>query len=137
MTGFLEVHTIYMAIYEQSFRKENKFIYLLQLFLVLMDQANRLFVTVAGFSVAFVVVLILPLYAYATSPQPPFEESQESDMISSSIESANMHVNDAMQAVQQNDSAEAMRSLEELQYDLSNINGNVTNLQFTVAAQPP
>jgi hypothetical protein len=42
-----------------------------------------------------------------------------------------------MQEIQQNDSAEAMRSLEELQYDLSNINGNVTNLEFTVAAQPP
>jgi hypothetical protein len=43
----------------------------------------------------------------------------------------------AMQAIQQNDSSEAMRALEELQYDLSNINGNVTNLQFTVAAEPP
>ena len=102
-----------------------------------MDWANGLFVAVASFSVAFVLVLILPMDGNSTSPQPPFEESQESDMISSSIESANMHVNDAIQAVQQNDSAEAMRSLEELQYDLSNINGNVTNLQFTVAAQPP
>lgn len=102
-----------------------------------MDRANGLFVAVVSFSVAFVVVLILPIDANSTSPQPPFEESQEGDMISSSIESANMHINDAMQAIQQNDSAEAMRSLEELQYDLSNINGNVTNLQFTVAAQPP
>jgi hypothetical protein len=42
-----------------------------------------------------------------------------------------------MQAIQQNDSSEAMRALEELQYDFSNINGNVTNLQFTVAAEPP
>lgn len=102
-----------------------------------MDRAKGFFAAVASFSVAIFVVLILPMYAYSTSPQPPFDESQESDMISSSIESANMHVNDAMQAIQQNDSAEAMRSLEELQYDLSNINGNVTNLQFTVAAQPP
>jgi hypothetical protein len=102
-----------------------------------MDRAKGFFAAVASFSVAIFVVLILPMYAYSTSPQPPFDESQESDMISSSIESANMHVNDAMQAIQQNDSAEAMRSLEEVQYDLSNINGNVTNLQFTVAAEPP
>jgi hypothetical protein len=102
-----------------------------------MDRANGLLVTVVSFSVAIVVVLILPIDANSTSPQPQFEESQEGDMISSSIESANMHINDAMQAIQQNDSAEAMRSLEELQYDLSNINGNVTNLQFTEAAQPP
>jgi hypothetical protein len=137
MTDFLEVHIICLAIHKLSIRKENRFIYLLQSILILMDRTNGLFVAVAGFSVAFVVVLILPIYANSTSPQPPFEESQESDMISMSLESANMHVNDAMQEIQQNDSAEAMRSLEELQYDLSNINGNVTNLEFTVAAQPP
>ncbi|MGH9976477.1 MAG: hypothetical protein ACRD8Z_11665 [Nitrososphaeraceae archaeon] len=102
-----------------------------------MDRAKRSFPAVASCSVAIFVVLILPMYAYSTSPQPPFDESQESEMISSSIESANMHVNNAMQAIQQNDSAEAMKSLEELQYDLSNINGNVTNLQFTVAAEQP
>ena len=102
-----------------------------------MNRAIGLSVAVANCSVAAVVVLILPMYAFSTSPQPPFDESQESNMISSSLESANMHVNDAMQAIQQNDSVEAMRSLDELQYDLSNINGNVTNLQFTVAAEPP
>ncbi|MGE5661132.1 MAG: hypothetical protein ACM3X1_02685 [Ignavibacteriales bacterium] len=137
MTDFLEVHIISLEIHEQSVRNENRFIYLLQLILILMDRANGLFVAIVSFSFAFIVVLILPMYANSTSPQPPVEESQESDMISGSIESANMHVNDAMQAIQQNDSAEAMRSLEELQYDLSNINGNVTNLQFSVAAQPP
>jgi hypothetical protein len=77
------------------------------------------------------------MYVYSTSPQPPFDESQESDMISSSIENANLHVENAMRAIQQNDSSAAMRYLEELQYDLSNINGNVTNLLFTVSAQPP
>ena len=103
-----------------------------------MDPVKGLSAAVACCSVAIVVVvLILPMYAYSTSPQPPFDESQESDMISNSMESANLHVEDAMRAIQQNDSAEAMRSLEELQYDLSNINGNVTNLQFTVAAEPP
>jgi hypothetical protein len=102
-----------------------------------MNRARGLFAGAASCCVAIVAVLILPLYAYSTSPQPPFDESQESDMISSSIDSANMHVNDAMQAIQQNNSLEAMKSLEELQYDLSNINGNVTNLQFTVSAEPP
>jgi hypothetical protein len=77
------------------------------------------------------------MYVYSTSPQPPFDESQESDMISSSIENANLHVENAMRAIQQNNSSAAMRYLEELQYDLSNINGNVTNLLFTVSVQPP
>jgi hypothetical protein len=102
-----------------------------------MDRIQGLFAAVASCSIPIVLLLISTMDAYSTSPQPPFDESQESDMISTSIESANLHVEDAMQAIQQNDSSEAMRALEELQYDLSNINGNVTNLQFTVAAEPP
>lgn len=102
-----------------------------------MDRVQGLFAAVASCSIPIVLLLISTIDAYSTSPQPPFDESQESDMISTSIESANLHVKDAMQAIQQNDSSEAMRALEELQYDLSNINGNVTNLQFTVAAEPP
>jgi hypothetical protein len=102
-----------------------------------MDRVQGLFAAVASCSIPIVLLLILTMDAYSTSPQPPFDESQESDLISTSIESANLHVEDAMQAIQQNDSSEAMRALEELQYDLSNINGNVTNLQFTVAAEPP
>jgi hypothetical protein len=102
-----------------------------------MDRVQGLFAAVASCSIPIVLLLILTMDAYSTSPQPQFDESQESDLISTSIESANLHVKDAMQAIQQNDSSEAMRALEELQYDLSNINGNVTNLQFTVAAEPP
>jgi hypothetical protein len=102
-----------------------------------MDRVQGLFAAVASCSIPIVLLLISTMDAYSTSPQPPFDESQEGDMISTSIESANLHVEDAMQAIQQNDSSEAMRALEELQYDLSNINGNVTNLQFTVAAEPP
>jgi hypothetical protein len=102
-----------------------------------MDRVQGLLAAVASCSIPIVLLLISHMDAYSTSPQPPFDESQESDMISTSIESANLHVEDAMQAIQQNDSSEAMRALEELQYDLSNINGNVTNLQFTVAAEPP
>jgi hypothetical protein len=102
-----------------------------------MDRVQGLFAAVASCSIPIVLLLISTMDAYSTSPQPPFNESQESDLISTSIESANLHVEDAMQAIQQNDSSEAMRALEELQYDLSNINGNLTNLQFTVTAEPP
>jgi len=102
-----------------------------------MDRVQGLFAAVASCSIPIILLLISTMDAYSTSPQPPFDESQESDLISTSIESANLHVEDAMQAIQQNDSSEAMRALEELQYDLSNINGNVTNLQFTVTAEPP
>lgn len=102
-----------------------------------MHQILKLFMSVVSCFMALVMALNSPMSVYSTSPQPPFDESQESDMISSSIENANLHVENAMQAIQQNDSSAAMRYLEELQYDLSNINGNVTNLLFTVSAQPP
>ena len=61
---------------------------------------------------------------YASSPLPPFTESQENQMISSSIETANTHIDEATKAVQDGT-------------DISNINSNVTNLIFTVTAQPP
>jgi hypothetical protein len=121
-----------------QYKLENRFIYFTSLSLfIIMIQVLKLFGAVVSCFIAPVVALISPMYVYSTSPQPPFDESQESDMISSSIESGNLHVEDAMRAIQQNDSAAAMRYLEELQYDLSNINGNVTNLIFTVSAQPP
>lgn len=90
-----------------------------------------------GCLLSLAVGLISPMYVYSSSPQPPFDETQESDMISSSLESANVHVEEAMRAIQENYSTVALRHLEELQYDLSNINSNVTNLIFSVAAQPP
>lgn len=102
----------------------------------IMHQVLELFAAV-GYLIALVVGLISPVYVYSSNPQPPFDESQESEMISSSIECANVHVEEAMLAIQQNYSATALRYLEELQYDLSNINSNVTNLLFSVASQPP
>ncbi len=74
---------------------------------------------------------------FATSPQLPFTESQESAAISSLIDSANIHIDEAMQAVQDNNSSEALRFLSALRNDISDINGNVTDLIFSVSAQPP
>jgi hypothetical protein len=74
---------------------------------------------------------------YASSPQPPFTESQESMMISSSIETANLHIDEAIKAVQDDNSTQALSLLSQLRTDISNINSNVTNLIFTASAQPP
>ena len=79
----------------------------------------------------------MDISVYASSPQPPFTESQESMMISSSIKNANMHIDEAIKAVQHNNSTQALSLLSQLRTDISNINGNVTNLIFTVSAQPP
>jgi hypothetical protein len=56
---------------------------------------------------------------------------------SSLITNANFTIDEAIQAVQDNNSTETLRLLSELRSDIANINGNVTNLIFSVAAQPP
>jgi len=70
-------------------------------------------------------------------PQPAQTESQESTAISSLIANANLQINQTIQAIQNDNSSEALRLLSELRSDISNINGNVTNLIFSAAAQPP
>ena len=70
-------------------------------------------------------------------PQPAQTESQESTAISSLMATANFHINQTIQAIQNDNSSEALRLLSELRSDISNINGNVTNLIFSAYAQPP
>ena len=54
MTDFLEVQYQHSGNpWENRFGMNNRFIYLLQLILILMDRAKGLFVAVASFSVAF------------------------------------------------------------------------------------
>jgi hypothetical protein len=74
---------------------------------------------------------------FATSPQPPLTESDYSDAISLSITNANQAIDEAIQAVRDNNSTETLQLLTELRSDLADINSNVTNLVFSVAAQPP
>ena len=73
----------------------------------------------------------------ATSPTTPFTESDYSDAVSLSITNANLTIDEAIQAVQDNNSTETLLLLSELRSDINDINGNVTNLIFSVAAQPP
>ena len=77
------------------------------------------------------------VYASTAQPPPPFTESQGSMMISSSIETANTHIDEAIKAVQDDNSTQALSLLSQLRTDISNINNNVTNLIFSASAQPP
>ena len=74
---------------------------------------------------------------FATSPQPPLTESDYNEAISLPITNANLTIDEAIQAVQDNNSTETLQLLSELRSDINDINGNVTNLIFSVAAQPP
>jgi hypothetical protein len=94
---------------------------------------NKLLLT----TTSLVIFQILFPSVFASSPQPPFTESDYSDAVSLSINNANLTIDEAIQAVQNDNSTETLQLLSELRSDLADINGNVTNLIFSVAAQPP
>ena len=94
---------------------------------------NKLLFTTTG----LIIFQVLFPSVFASSPQPPFTESDYSDAVSLSINNANLTIDQAIQAVQNDNSTETLQLLSELRSDLADINGNVTNLIFEVAAQPP
>ena len=94
---------------------------------------NKLLFTTIG----LIIFQVLFPSVFASSPQPPFTESDYSDAVSLSINNANLTIDEAIQAVQNDNSTETLQLLSELRSDLADINGNVTNLIFSVAAQPP
>jgi hypothetical protein len=94
---------------------------------------NKLLLT----TTSLVIFQILFPSVFASSPQPPFTESDYSDAVSLSINNANLTIDEAIQAAQNDNSTEILQLLSEIRSDLADINGNVTNLIFSVAAQPP
>jgi hypothetical protein len=94
---------------------------------------NKLLLATTG----LIIFQVLFPSVFASSPQPPFTESDYSDAVSLSINNANLTIDEAIQAVQNDNSTETLQLLSELRSDLADINGNVTNLIFSVAAQPP
>jgi hypothetical protein len=86
---------------------------------------------------SLIIFQVLFPSVFASSPQPQFTESDYSDAVSLSINNANLTIDEAIQAVQNGNSTETLQLLSELRSDLADINGNVTNLIFSVAAQPP
>ena len=94
---------------------------------------NKLLFTTTG----LIIFQVLFPSVFASSPQPPFTESDYSDAVSLSINNANLTIDEAIQSVQNDNSTETLQLLSELRSDLADINGNVTNLIFSVAAQPP
>jgi hypothetical protein len=94
---------------------------------------NKLLLTTTG----LVIFQVLFPSVFASSPQPPFTESDYSDAVSLSINNANLTIDEAIQAAQNDNSTEILQLLSEIRSDLADIDGNVTNLIFSVAAQPP
>ena len=88
-------------------------------------------------TIGLIICQVLFPSIFASSPTTPFTESDYSDAVSLSITNANLTIDEAIQAVQDNNSTETLQLLSELRSDIADINGNVTNLIFSVATQPP
>ena len=83
------------------------------------------YLSITGFSVQVLFPSVL-----ATSPTTPLTESDYNEAISLLITNANLTIDEAIQAVQDNNSTETLLLLSELRSDINDINGNVTNLIF-------
>jgi hypothetical protein len=88
-------------------------------------------------TIVLIICQVLFPSVIATSPTTPLTESDYDEAVSLSITNANLTIDEAIQAVQDNNSTETLQLLSELRSDIADINGNVTNLIFSVASQPP
>jgi hypothetical protein len=64
-------------------------------------------------------------------------EDVSADDISALIQSATQHVNETAEAIESGNSTVALELLAQIRTDLNNINGNMTDLIFSVSKTPP
>jgi hypothetical protein len=91
-------------------------------------------------SIIQLMLLSVPLtfapYALATEKAIP-QEDIDFERVSSLINFTMTHVDQARKAIENGNSAEALRLLTVVRNDLTNINGNVTDLIFSTSNIPP
>jgi hypothetical protein len=87
-------------------------------------------------SVPFFVLSILTHYS-AAAQNATAPEDIDIEKIWSLIDTATGHVNQTTKAIESGNSTVALRLLAEIRTDLNNINGNVTDLIFSVSKTPP
>ena len=82
----------------------------------------------------FWVLLLIP--QLQMSPQQ-MERDIEAQDISALIQSASQYVNETAKAIESGNSTEALELLAQIRAELNNINGNITDLIFSVSETPP
>jgi hypothetical protein len=87
-------------------------------------------------SVPFFVLSIVTHYSSAAQ-NATAPEDIDVEKIWSLIDTATGHVNQTTKAIESGNSTVALRLLAEIRTDLNNINGNVTDLIFSVSKTPP
>jgi hypothetical protein len=86
--------------------------------------------------VLFFVLSIMTHYSSATQ-NATAPEDIDVEKFWSLIDTATGHVNQTTKAIESGNSTVALRLLAEIRTDLNNINGNLTDLIFSVSETPP
>jgi hypothetical protein len=106
---------------------------------ILMPKKYFVFVFVAISIIQLVplsILLTFASYASATKKAIPPEDI-DFERVSSLINSTMTHVDHTRKAIADGNSAEALKLLTVIRNDLTNIDGNVTDLIFSVSNIPP
>ena len=105
-----------------------------------MLRPTNIVISVFAHAIIFLVFFILG-FAYYTSASDVAStdgtEDIEAQDISALIQSALQYVNETAKAIESGNSTEALELLAQIRAELNNINGNITDLIFSVSETPP
>jgi len=98
---------------------------------------------ISAFAYAIIFLLFfapLTISHYSSASQDTstaLTEDIDSEDISALIQSTTQHVNETAKAIESGNSTVALGLLAQIRIDLKNINGNITDLIFSVSESPP
>jgi len=90
--------------------------------------------------IVFLVSFTLAFAHYSSASQDTstdVTEDIDAEDISALIQSTAQHVNETAKAIESGNSTMALGLLAQIRTDLNNINGNITDLIFSVSKTPP
>jgi hypothetical protein len=97
-------------------------------------------ISVSTHAIIFLVFLSLGFAYYSSASEATsteVTEDIEAQDISTLIQSASQYVNETEKAIESGNSTEALELLALIRAELNNINGNITELIFSVSQTPP
>src|SRR5512145_254933 len=96
-------------------------------------------ISVFAHAIIFLVFFILGFASYSSASDVASTDGEdiEAQDISALIQSASQYINETAKAIESGNSTEALELLAQIRAELNNINGNITDLIFSVSETPP
>ena len=96
-------------------------------------------ISVFAHAIIFLVFFTLGFASYSSASDVASTDGEdiEAQDISALIQSASQYVNETAKAIESGNSTEALELLAQIRAELNNINGNITDLIFSVSETPP